>query len=251
MTEWRCRRALIAALVVILTLQWNGDDACCHAFSLFSRRAWLDQAVAAAVLGGVNIGVGVLSHPNEASAAVGNDNKLNLLPPTDDRPQINLPTESQTDQPLAQGEFCPRSRARSRYLFVISSHCHLVFDDGNPRQERPPPDAVVVLSVRKVSDPDTILRAAQIPLNSQRLPLQFQFPNKNNMYVASTEDLMVQAEVCIPENLNRTTKRCTETIMAGSGLAKALRFPSPDDPSRFVSFRAGVSIALEYSKQQQ
>jgi len=126
---------------------------------------------------------------------------------------------------------------------------------ASPSQERPPPDAVIVLTVRDISNPDTILRAAQIPLNSQRLPLQFQLPNNddenNNLSLTNSNDLIVQAQVCVPESVNRVTKSCTESIMVGSGLAKALQLPSPDDPAKVVNFRAGVSIALKYPNQQQ
>lgn len=108
---------------------------------------------------------------------------------------------------------------------------------------------MIVLSVRKFTDPDSIIRAAQIPLNSQRLPLQFQFPNIRNDTSLDSEDLLVQASVCVPENVDRGTKSCTESIMVGSGLAKALQFKTPDDPSMMVSVRAGVSIPLEYPEQ--
>ena len=125
----------------------------------------------------------------------------------------------------------------------------------NPRAERPSPDSVVLLTVRKASDPDAVLLAAQIPLATQRLPLQFRFPkptanNDTTRDSLSLEDLIVQAQVCAPENVDRTTKSCTETVMTGLGIAKALQFSSPEDPSQKVSLRAGVSIALENVPKQ-
>lgn len=90
-------------LVAILIMHGDRDDRCCHALSLFSRRTWLDrQAVAAAVLGG---GVGIFSNPNGASSAVSSEDKFRFLPPSGDKPQINLPTKLAPDQPLVQGEF--------------------------------------------------------------------------------------------------------------------------------------------------
>ena len=120
----------------------------------------------------------------------------------------------------------------------------------NPRAERPSPDSVVILTVRKASDSDTVFLAAKIPLASQRLPLQFRFPKPTDTTNLSSEDLIVQAQVCAPENVDRTTKSCTETVMTGLGIAKALQFTSPDDPSQQVSLRAGVSIALENVQKQ-
>ena len=109
----------------------------------------------------------------------------------------------------------------------------------------------MVITVRRASAPDTVLLAAQVPLASQRLPLQFRFPKPRNDAIIvplSSEDLIVQANVCAPENVNRATKSCTHDnaiFMSGVGIAKALQFPVPDDPSQKISLRAGVSIALE------
>lgn len=118
----------------------------------------------------------------------------------------------------------------------------------NPRADRPSPDSVVVITVTKTSQPDTILLAAQVPLASQRLPLQFRFPQqRNEIAVPPSEDLIVRANVCAPENVNRSTKRCTTgtILLSGSGMAKALQFSVPDNSSQNVSLRSGVSIALE------
>lgn len=118
---------------------------------------------------------------------------------------------------------------------------------------------MVLVTVRKVSDPDQILLAAQIPIASQRLPLQFQFPSPrkggprggSTTAITETDDLLVKANVCLPENVNRTTKTCSNTILSGKGIAKALTFQPNDNntnsglpTSTRVSFRAGVSIAL-------
>ena len=83
--------------------------------------------------------------------------------------------------------------------------------------------------------------AAKIPLASQSLPLQFQFPEPTN---APMTDLVVRASVCFPEDIDRSKRLCDVPLLSGSGVAKALHFPSPDDPDQTVTLRAGVSIGL-------
>ena len=109
---------------------------------------------------------------------------------------------------------------------------------------------MILVTVQTISDPATILAAAQIPLAGQRLPLQFRFPKRipadAGTIVSPSEDLMVQATVCAQENVSRATKTCAQPILSGFGLAKALQFPSPENPLQTVSLRAGVSIALDF-----
>lgn len=119
----------------------------------------------------------------------------------------------------------------------------------NPRRERPPPEAVILVKVHKASDPpDTanIVLAALIPLATQRLPLQFQFPQtKTDDPSLATQDLLVQAGICMPDQVNRTTKSCGTALLSGTGVAKALQFTTSAGDSSVVNLRAGVSIALE------
>ena len=103
----------------------------------------------------------------------------------------------------------------------------------------------MLVTVRRQSNPEQVLQAARIPLATQRLPLQFQFPRRDNPIMEEQEDLIVEAVVCDPLKVDLATKTCAKPFMTGSGVAKALSFPSPDDPSQVVRLRAGVSVALE------
>lgn len=123
----------------------------------------------------------------------------------------------------------------------------------NPRQERPAPDTVILITVRRLTDPDAVIFAAKVPLATQPLPLQFQFPEPTTLLPASsaslsTEDLLVQADVCSPDDIVPSTKQCQSVLWSGSGIAKALTFEAPtaanESLSSKVRLRAGVSIGL-------
>ena len=212
-------------------------------------------------------------NPVAANAATENDNnasQLNLVIPTKDRPQIQLPTSAAKNEPLVQGTWrldvplssvkdVPASILKNHtdhhdwywithkiyvYKHTLSSVTGLIYFK-NPRIERPPPDSVMLVTVRRQSNPEQVLQAARIPLATQRLPLQFQFPRRDNPIMEEQEDLIVEAVVCDPLKVDLATKTCAKPFMTGSGVAKALSFPSPDDPSQVVRLRAGVSVALE------
>ena len=77
---------------------------CCTAFSLpTSRRACLNRIETAVVTGIWT--ESFFQPPNLVVAAQGEDGRnLNLQSPTEDRPQIGLPTQMAGDEPLVQGE---------------------------------------------------------------------------------------------------------------------------------------------------
>lgn len=71
-------------------------DRACQGLSLQPRRAWLTQSVASFVTTWMGT--------SQAVAAAEND-KFKLTPPSEDRPQIGLPTATDKNQPLVQGNF--------------------------------------------------------------------------------------------------------------------------------------------------
>jgi hypothetical protein len=113
------------------------------------------------------------------------------------------------------------------------------------RNVRAPPETVILVNVRRSSRPDESVMAAQIPVANQRLPIQFQFSNRPSFDVGAAEDLLVDALVCRPEDVNVAAKSCQNPLLAGVGLAKALQFQSPEDPGKVVRLRSGVSVALQ------
>jgi hypothetical protein len=113
------------------------------------------------------------------------------------------------------------------------------------RNVRPPPETIILVNVKRASHPNESVMSAQIPVANQRLPIQFQFSSRPSFDVGAAEDLLVDAQVCRPEDVNVATKSCKDPLLAGSGLAKALQFQSPEDPGKVVRLRSGVSVALQ------
>jgi hypothetical protein len=122
----------------------------------------------------------------------------------------------------------------------------------NPRSElRPTASDVVLLTVRDVKHPETVLAGAKLPVSRIRFPLRFKLSTSNLVSAkeaaiwkesASQHDLLVQAVVCSSQSLTSSkSTTCSNSSFQAQGVAKLLRLSDND-----VTIRSAVSLPLSF-----
>ena len=200
------------SLLVSFVLLWSFLPTC---------QAWgiLSPTIAAAVVSSL-----LSFHEGDQSQLL-----QSLRPPTEDMPQIVMPSGqglSNTDrnqevQPLIQG------------LVYLTQP-----------QIRPLPTDFLILEVRNVGkdddvDEDVLVAGAKIPMTRIRFPLQFAMSEKNVLagQTLGMNDLIMDAKIC------PTPTSCTKTdaTLTARGIAKMIsNVPGTDG----MSIRAGASLGL-------
>ena len=121
----------------------------------------------------------------------------------------------------------------------------------NPKSERRPTASdVIILTVKSVDDPDTVLGGARLPVSRVSFPVRFRMNGKNavvstqawNKALASS-DLLVQAVVCGRDNdkIDYQTLPIRGSLTA-QGVAKLVKLQRPD--AQDATIRAAVSLPL-------
>jgi hypothetical protein len=145
-----------------------------------------------------------------------------------DRPQIPLPISSDS---------------LGRDLSTIQGLIYL----KNTRFERPPSGSIVLVTVRTLQNPDVVLGGAKFP--ASKLPIRFRLNEQNVLKeqaavwkTAQTQDLLLQAEVCMQEDLQKTT--CSKVFMRAVGASKSLQLQTQNGDGT-LNVRAAASLSLE------
>jgi hypothetical protein len=186
----------------------------CHALG----SSWLAKGVATVVLSSLSI------NSNDPQ-----DLLRSLTAPTEDTPQIVMPSVADgagkaEKQPLVQG-----------LVYLM-----------NPRQVRPDPSEVLILSVRSAAqsgggaDDAPVLAGAKIPVSRLRFPMSFAMSEKNILpgKTLSIGDLLVDAKIC------PSVTPCSqeEASFQAKGIAKVIsNIPGLDGSS----MRAAASLGLK------
>ncbi|KAI2500140.1 hypothetical protein MHU86_14346 [Fragilaria crotonensis] len=198
-------------LLVVLLTPYS-----CHGWGLLS------QTIAAAVVSSLSLGNGIDQQQLLQS----------LKPPTEETPQIVLPSRSQDSndkntelvQPLVQG------------LVYLTS----------PQQSRPVGSDFLILEIRngnhegdKDSHINVVVAGAKIPVSRIRFPMQFAMSEKNILpgQTVGENDLLVDARICP----SAASCSADEATFKARGIAKMIS-NLPGSEGR--SMRAAASLGL-------
>jgi negative regulator of sigma E activity len=188
--------------------------------------AWLapfvQQTVAAVALTATLLG-GTPQPP----PMIGKELQSKLQAPTEDQPQIQIPSK------------LPSSVADKNAPIVEAL---LYLEDP---QSRPAPLETIVITVRDISTPDSVLAGAKIPVSKARFPIQLRLFSQNIVDPqgwSKAQDVLVRAIVCPAESASIPCSE-SEATMKAEGVAKLVQnLPglAPD-----VTVRAGAALPLK------